>query len=371
MFFAEMGAEVIKVENTETGGDTTRAWKLPSEPADRDISSYFACTNWGKQSIGINLQTQAGREIVWELAKQSDIVIVSYKSGDSAKFGVDYDTLSGLHPGLIYGEISAYGELDTRPGFDALIQAESGFMSINGEPTSPPTKMPVALIDILAAHQLKEGLLVALIDRMKTGKGSRVSVSLFDSAIASLANQGTAYLAAGECPTRLGSEHPSIFPYGAIFRCLDEREIVIAVGTDHQFAVLCGTIGVAHLGLDRRFSKNQDRVKNREALRPLLREAIVKHSSTEIVSALTRNNVPAGHIRSVAEALETPEAVRLRLHTTGTTATRSTVFTVSDEEYIHPSPPPHFGEHSEKILTERLKYSKNTIASLRSGGVVR
>lgn len=278
MFFAEMGADVIKVENTETGGDTTRAWKLPSESTDRDISSYFACTNWGKQSIGINLQTQPGREIVWELAKQSDIVIVSYKSGDSAKFGVDYDTLSGLHPGLIYGEISAYGELDTRPGFDALIQAESGFMSINGE-TNLASNEDASCPYRHTSSTSTQGGIAGCLSTMKTGKGSRVSVSLFDSAIASLANQGTAYLAAGECPTRLGSEHPSIFPYGAIFRCLDEKEIVIAVGTDHQFAVLCGTIGVAHLGLDRRFSKNQDRVKNRESLRPLLREAIVKMAS--------------------------------------------------------------------------------------------
>ena len=235
MFLAELGARVIKVENPHTGGDPTRAWKLPSEPVDSDVSSYFACTNWGKESIAVDLATSGGRELVHELARRCDIVLQSFKPGDDVKLGLDYPTLRPLRPEMIYGQITAYGPEDPRPGFDAIIQAESGFTYLNGDPDGPPTKMPVALVDLLLAHQLKEALLLAILKRERTGEGSFISTSLLKAATASLANQATNWLVADQIPQRMGSEHPNIAPYGTLYRTLDEREVVIAVGTDRQF----------------------------------------------------------------------------------------------------------------------------------------
>jgi crotonobetainyl-CoA:carnitine CoA-transferase CaiB-like acyl-CoA transferase len=189
-FFAELGAKVIKVENARTGGDVTRSWRVSGENTD-DRSTYFCSVNWGKQSIAVDLAAAEGKDIVCRLALRCDIVIASYKPGDAEKLGVDYKTLSREHPDLIYGQISGYGNSDTRVGYDAIIQAESGFMFLNGEPGGRSLKMPVALVDILAGHHLKEGLLLALMKKYQTGMGSLVEVSLLDAALASLANQAT------------------------------------------------------------------------------------------------------------------------------------------------------------------------------------
>ena len=204
-FLAELGAEVVKIENPATTGDPTRAWRLAGEDTDSSVSAYFSCANWGKRSLALDVADPAGREVIHRLAGTSDIVIASYKPGDDVKLGLDPATLLELEPSLIYGQISAYGRDDPRPGFDAIIQAESGFTFLNGEPDGPPTKMPVALVDLLAAHQLKEGILVALLQRERTGTGRHVHVSLLDAAIASLANQASNYLVAGVVPQRMGS----------------------------------------------------------------------------------------------------------------------------------------------------------------------
>ena len=187
-FCAELGADVIKVEQPGLG-DATRTWRLATESPDADYTAYFASANWGKRSIALDIGHHAGQEVVAKLAQHADIVIASYKPGDDARFGVDYESLKASNPGLIYLQIDAYGEGDDRPGFDAIIQAEAGFTFLNGEANGPPTKMPVALVDILAAHQLKEGLLLALLRRERDGKGSFVTTSLLGAATASLANQ--------------------------------------------------------------------------------------------------------------------------------------------------------------------------------------
>jgi len=192
-FFAELGATVIKVENPNTSGDVTRSWKGAGETTD-DRSAYFCSVNWGKKSIAVNLETVEGRNIVHRLAEQADVLIASYKPGDSTKIGVDYETLSALNPGLIYGQITGYGSNDPRVGYDAVIQAEAGFISINGEPGRTSLKMPVALVDILAGHHLKEGILLAMLEKSKTGKGGFVEVSLIQAAVSSLANQATNWL---------------------------------------------------------------------------------------------------------------------------------------------------------------------------------
>ena len=170
-FFAELGAEVIKIENPATGGDVTRSWKSAGEDTD-DRSAYFCSCNWGKKSVLIDLGDAGHRQKFYKLVETADIVIASYKPGDAEKLKVDYDSLSKINPRLVYGQITGYGLSDDRVGYDAVIQAESGFMDMNGYPQSDPLKLPVALIDVLAAHQLKEALLVALLNREKTGSGN-------------------------------------------------------------------------------------------------------------------------------------------------------------------------------------------------------
>lgn len=192
-FFAELGANVIKVENLRTGGDVTRTWKAAGEPTD-DRSAYFCAVNWGKRSIALDLSKKEGQKIVHELARQADIVIASYKPGDPEKLGVDYKSLSSVNNGLIYGQITGYGAENPKVGYDAIVQAESGFMYMNGEPGGRSLKMPVALVDVLAGHHLKEGLLLAMLQRQQTGAGRLVEVSLIQAAISSLANQATNWL---------------------------------------------------------------------------------------------------------------------------------------------------------------------------------
>ncbi|MCX6296683.1 MAG: CoA transferase, partial [Bacteroidetes bacterium] len=191
MFFAELGAQVIKIENKSTNGDVTRSWKIAKEDQKINSSAYYASVNWNKKSMFLDLKDASDKSKIIELIKEADIVISNYKKGDDIKLGMDFETLKKTNPTLIYAHISGFGEENSRTAFDIVLQAETGFMFMNGTKESGPIKMPVALIDILAAHQLKEGVLVALIKRMQTGNGSKVSVSLYDSAIASLANQAT------------------------------------------------------------------------------------------------------------------------------------------------------------------------------------
>ena len=228
LFFAELGAEVIKIENAATGGDVTRRWKAPTEAAEKTDSAYYQSINFGKQTLFVDLKEEEGREQVEALIRAADIVIVNYRPGAAKKLGMNYESLKSLNPKIIYAELTGFGADDSRLAFDVVLQAESGFLYLTGEPDRPPVKMPVALIDILAAHQLKEGILLALLQRSQTGQGSKVSTSLYAAALASLANQATNWLIASFAPQRLGSQHPNIAPYGDLFRTADGQELVLA-----------------------------------------------------------------------------------------------------------------------------------------------
>jgi crotonobetainyl-CoA:carnitine CoA-transferase CaiB-like acyl-CoA transferase len=252
-FFAELGAKVYKIENPNTKGDVTRSWKLPSEDVNKTVSSYYASANWGKENIIADISTDKGLSIVYNLIKEADVVIASYKPGDAQKLKVDYEMLKKLNPTIIYGLIIGYGENINRVGYDAIIQAETGFTYMNGERNGNPVKMPVAMMDLMAAHQLKEGILAALYVRAKTGKGDCVSVSLFEAGVSSLANQATNYLMANHIPERIGSDHPNIVPYGTLFTTKDEKLLVLAIGSDKQFEALCTVLGCAELAKDSRF----------------------------------------------------------------------------------------------------------------------
>lgn len=349
-FFAELGADVIKVENPLTGGDVTRSWKTPGEKTD-DRSAYFCCCNWGKKSVLLDLTKPGDREKVLKLATKSDIIIASYKPGDAEKLGVSYEQIKAVNPAVLYGSITGYGPNDERVGYDALIQAESGFMDLNGEPAGPPTKMPVALVDILAAHQLKEGLLVALLKKDRTGEGSLVEVSLMETALASLANQATNVLVGRTTPQRQGSAHPNIAPYGDVFITSDGKQLLLAVGSDRQFETLLKVLGVTtddaswtHL------RTNSERVKNRARMNTKLAHLISDKTGEDLVTALGKAKVPAGLIRSVGEALEDPLANPLRFHAQLVTGLRGFVAGGVDRA-AKLSPPPHLGEHTEEVLS--------------------
>lgn len=329
-FFAELGAEVIKIENPATGGDITRQWKLGSEPADADYSAYYLAANRGKNSIFLDLANDSDREKLLQLLAGADILITNFKPGDEKKFRLSYSDLQEKFPRLVCLAISGYGENDPRPAFDLVLQAETGFMSMNGTAESGPLKMPVALIDVLAAHQAKEGVLTALYKRCMDGKGSRVTVSLYDSALSSLANQATNYLVAGHTPQLSGSLHPNIAPYGETFRCADGRYLVLAVGTDRQFEKLCLLLDQAELARDPRFAANQERVKHRNELAAVLAPAFYLKNAAEMSEKLQADGIPCSSIKTVAEALENPAAAQLIVPNREGKSLRTAVFTVEN-----------------------------------------
>jgi crotonobetainyl-CoA:carnitine CoA-transferase CaiB-like acyl-CoA transferase len=315
-FFAELGAEVIKVENIQTGGDVTRTWKGAGEKTD-DRSAYFAAVNWGKKSVALDLHQPADREIIYELIKDTDVVIASYKPGDAEKLGVDYKTLSAVNPRLIYGQITGYGNDNARVGYDAVLQAEAGFMSMNGSPGGPSLKMPVALIDVLAGHHLKEAILLAMLHRERTGKGDCVEVSLIQAAISSLANQATNWLVAGKLPKKQGSAHPNIAPYGDVFLSKDDKEILLAIGSDRQFQDLCSILDVKPISVDQKFRTNGARVENRLELNSILQSRIGSFVAIDLLKKIHELKIPAGLIQNVEEALSMKEASDLIIERDG------------------------------------------------------
>ncbi|MFM7853477.1 MAG: CaiB/BaiF CoA transferase family protein, partial [Flammeovirgaceae bacterium] len=329
-FFAELGAEVIKVENPKTGGDVTRSWKSAGEATD-DRSAYFCCCNWGKQSVALDLSQPADLETLKKMVPAIDVVIASYKPGDAEKLGVSYEQLKAINQQLIYGQITGYGSDDERVGYDAVIQAESGFMDLNGAKDGPPTKMPVALMDVLAAHQLKEGLLLALLHRERTQQGGLVEVSLIQAALSSLANQATNWLVANKLPTRQGSAHPNIAPYGDVFETKDRKQILLAVGNDRQFEDLMQALGLRTWDLDK-FSTNQQRVKNRKELNGLLAGKIQEMNSGDLMAALLAKKIPGGLVQNVQEALAMPVAKEIMLQGDGLKGVRNFVGKMSFAE---------------------------------------
>ena len=344
-FFAELGADVIKVENIKAGGDVTRTWKSATEKTD-DRSAYFSSVNWGKRSLALDLTKQKDRDVIKKLTVKSDIVIASYKRGDDVKLGVSYEDLRAINKKIIYGRITGYGPLNDRVGYDAVLQAESGFMSLNGEENGPPIKMPVALIDVLAAHQMKEGLLVALLKRERSGEGSLVDVSLIQAAISSLVNQASNWLVGGHMPKRMGSLHPNIAPYGEWFETKDGKKLLLAIGSDRQFNDLCSL-----LGIENKYQDNVERVKNRKELAKELGSRIRTYSFDHLSKEINRLKIPAGVIQNVKEVFEMPEAKELLISAPGLKGVRSFV---ADFNFKSLSPPPHLGEHNDEILGNLL-----------------
>jgi crotonobetainyl-CoA:carnitine CoA-transferase CaiB-like acyl-CoA transferase len=307
MFFSELGATVIKIENPATGGDVTRSWKLPSEEPSSPISAYYSSVNWRKNVIYVDLTTEEGKQEIYRLAKDVDVIIANYKSGSAEKLGMDYQAFNRINPKIIYGSISGFPEGATRTAFDVVLQAESGFMSMNGTQESGPIKMPVALIDILAAHQLKEAILLALLHKEKTGEGSQVSATLYESALASLANQATNYLMEGAIPGPSGSLHPNIAPYGETFGCSDGKKIILAVGNNKQFEKLAEVLQIEQELLTE-FKTNRQRVQNRQQLEQILKKKIEIWASDALIEIFDANDIPAGIIKNLNDVFADPHA---------------------------------------------------------------
>ncbi|MBI4696016.1 MAG: CoA transferase [Gammaproteobacteria bacterium] len=372
-YFAELGARVIKVENPATRGDATRAWRTLNEDPHNDVSSYFSCTNWGKESIALDFTKPEGLAVAHDLCRRADIVTASFKPGDAQKLGLDYTTLAKTNPKLIYGQINAYGEEDPRPGFDAIVQAEAGFTYLNGEPDGPPTKMPVALVDLLAAHQLKEALLLALLKRERTGDGSFVSVSLLQAAVSSLANQATNYLVGGVVPKRMGSEHPNIVPYGTILQGSDGRGVVLAAATERQFRDFVKAIGRPELADDPEYQTARQRVAKREELLGRIRAKTNTMTSAELAQALNESKVPYGFVNDMAAVFEQAGAQALLMQGERLgkpiRGVRSCAFTGDAGRRVLPLPPPHLHEHARTILRVHLRYDEAKCDALAGAGV--
>ena len=309
-FFAELGADVIKIEHP-ANPDVTRSWKTASEDSNCKSSAYFSSVNYLKSYYQLNLTNQTDYSEFIKLINNADILITNFKKGDDVKLKITDEILRKINPSLIIGKINGYGEESNRVAYDLILQAESGFMSINGTPESGPVKMPVALIDVLAAHHLKEGILLSLYERSKGLTPRTINVSLYDVAVSSLTNQATNYLMTGKVPERIGSLHPNIAPYGEIFNTSDDYQITLAIGSDTHFKKLCSILELTHLITDERYITNQDRVEHRTELATLLGREIKKWNADELLSLLQESNVPAGRIKNIKEVFETERAKSL------------------------------------------------------------
>jgi crotonobetainyl-CoA:carnitine CoA-transferase CaiB-like acyl-CoA transferase len=308
MFFAELGARVVKLENKRSGGDVTRSWKLPSEDPSSPVSAYFSSVNHGKEHHMVDLRSAEGRARLDELLAQADVLITNHLAEDAEKLGLTRERIRSLNPRSIHGHITGFFGQPERPAFDVVLQAETGYISMTGTDTEHLAKLPIALIDVLAAHQLKEGILLALLQRGSTGKGAYVEVSLEEAAITGLVNQASNCLMTGHVPAPLGTLHPNIAPYGEVFTCSDGGKIILAVGSDAQFRALCTVLELVDLPEDVRFVRNTDRVRNRAILAEQLQGSIAGHVRSELLTKLVAAGVPSGAVLRMDEVMDSPVA---------------------------------------------------------------
>jgi crotonobetainyl-CoA:carnitine CoA-transferase CaiB-like acyl-CoA transferase len=308
MMLGDLGAEVVKIERPGTG-DETRTWRPPHD--DRGEATYFQAVNRNKRSLVLDLRDERDVAYARSLALESDVIVENFRPGLLDELGLGYDDLRRDHPAIIYCSITGFGRLagTELPGYDLLVQAIGGLMSITGPPDGEPQKVGVALVDVLTGLFSTVGILAALRHRDQTGEGQRVEVDLMSSLLAALVNQGSAYTIAGVVPRRLGNEHPSIAPY-ALFKAAD-GELVIAVGNDRQFAALCEVLGMPALATSELYTTNTRRVHNRDALRAEVERALARRPAHEWADELTAARVPAGVVNDIASAFAFAGAVGL------------------------------------------------------------
>jgi formyl-CoA transferase len=372
MMLGDLGAEVIKVERPGTGDDT-RAWGPPFIGGE---SAYYLCCNRNKKSLAVNLKDEAGRKLVADLAERSDVLVENSLPGQLDGWGLGWDMLSKRNPRLVYCSITGFGQTGPRrdePGYDILIQAMSGVMSITGEADGPPMKLGVAIADITAGMLACNAILAALFARERSGKGERIDIALWDATLAWMANVGQNYLVSGKVPQRHGTAHPNIVPYQA-FETADGA-LIVAVGNDAQFQRFCQAVDRPDLAADRRFAKNADRVRLRETLIPDLAATFRTRLTADWLPRLQQADVPAGPVNSVAEALADPQVAARGLVQPVEHPTIGDLRLIASplrfgSTLPPPTAPPLLGEHTDEILRDVVGLSLAAVEHLRTTGVV-
>jgi crotonobetainyl-CoA:carnitine CoA-transferase CaiB-like acyl-CoA transferase len=381
---ADLGAEVIKVERP-VKGDDSRAYAPPylkdEEGKETRESAYFCAANRGKKSITINISKPEGQQLVRELAKQCDVLLENYKVGDLARYGLGYDDLKALNPGLIYCSVTGFGQTGPdkdKPGYDFMAQGMGGLMSITGErddlPGGGPQRVGIPIIDLTTGMYATIAICAAIANRAVTGKGQWIDVALLDSCVAFLANQAMNYFATGESPRPLGNAHPNIVPYQT-FKTADGA-LILACGNDNLFNKFCEVAGCMHLAQDPRFSTNGERVKNREEITRLLNEIFLKRPTREWVKLLDAAGVANGPINTIQKVFEEPQVqargmkIELPHAAAGTVPLVASPMKFSGTPIKHEVPPPVLGQHTDEILSSVLKKNPAEIEKLKSAGIV-
>ncbi|MFY9931061.1 MAG: CoA transferase [Streptosporangiaceae bacterium] len=350
MLLADLGAEVVKVEGP--GGDDTRTWQPPVRDG---ISTYYLGVNRNKRSIALNLRDPEDQGLAHELARRADVFVENFKPGGLARFGLDYEAVSAANPAIVYASISGFGSGPggaSLPGYDLIVQAISGLMSVTGDPAGEPYRAGVAAFDVMAGLHATIGILAALHHRTETGRGQHVEISLLASAMSGMVNQTSAYVAGGVVPFRMGNSHPSLFPYEPML-CSD-GELIITAGNDVQFGKLVQILGVPELAADPRFARNEDRTANRDELRPLLVERLATRTKMEWFRDLISAGVPCGPINTIdqgvafAEEVGLDPVVNVGQGDAAVPSVRNPItFSATPPEYR--LPPPALDQHGEAI----------------------
>ncbi|HEX2909411.1 MAG TPA: CoA transferase [Chloroflexia bacterium] len=299
MLLGDMGATVIKVESP--AGDETRTWQPPER---NGVPTYYLAINRNKRSVVLDFNDPADLELAQELAQRADILIENFKPGGLKRFRLDYEAVQQRNAGVIYASISGFGtdKGASLPGYDLIVQAMSGLMSLTGDPAGPPYRAGIAVFDVMAGLQTTIGILAALNHRNRTGEGQHVEISLYANALSCLVNHTSAYVAGGVVPHRMGNAHPSLFPYEPLPTA--DKELIIACGNSGQFRKLCEVLGVPELSVDPRFARAEDRNTNREALRPMLEERLKTRPADEWFALLSAAGVPCGPINSIESGVK-------------------------------------------------------------------
>ena len=349
MLLADLGADVVKVEGP--AGDDTRTW-MP--PVHDEVSTYFLGVNRNKRSIVLDLADAADRDVAARLAARADVLIENFRPGGLARFGLDYDTVAAANPGVVYASISGFGTAEgaALPGYDLIVQAISGLMSLTGDPAGPPYRAGISVFDVMAGLHATIGVLSALHHRTESGRGQHVEVNLMSSALSGLVNHSSAVVAAGETPMRMGNSHPSLFPYDALPTA--DKELIVTAGNDGQFRKLCAVLGLDELVDDARFRRNQDRTARRGELRPLLVERLSTRTADEWFRELIAAGVPCGPINTVndgvafAEELGLDPVVQVGEGASAVPSIRNPI-TFSETPARYVLPPPGLDEHGAEI----------------------
>jgi crotonobetainyl-CoA:carnitine CoA-transferase CaiB-like acyl-CoA transferase len=369
MMLGDLGADVIKIEMPGRGDDT-RAWGPPYTESGQ--SAYFLSTNRNKRSLTLNLKTEAGLDILKSLIRQGDVLVENFRTGTLAGWGLDEDRLQQLRPGLIYATITGYGyngPYRDKAGYDFMVQAMGGLMSVTGPADGEPTRAGVAIADLATGMFASSAILAALFKRERTGEGQRIDMALLDSQLALMSYVASNYLVTGELPERYGNGHPNIVPYQE-FKAQDQY-FAFAAGNDQQWRKFCTAVNKPHWAEDERFATNSARVQNREQVIAMLNELFATRPAAEWMALCDEVGLPTAPINNIAQVLDNPQvqARQMQVEVEDTPLLTSPLKIPTTPTTVR-LPPPHLGQHTEAILHELLGYAPDQIAALRENGVI-